>query len=93
MLQWANSKPWIWLWVVAEMVTLLVLPYSYHLSDLYSSAPARLPAATISRRQGQLSCSPTFGAGSPTPKPPEPAPLWVESVGQLSCSPFSHLGG
>jgi hypothetical protein len=38
-------------------------------------APARLPSATICRRQGQLSSPHALGASSPVPAPPKPALL------------------
>jgi hypothetical protein len=38
MLGWAKSKPWIWAWVVAELVSLLALPNPHHQGELSSSA-------------------------------------------------------
>ena len=56
-LGWANSEPWIWAWVAAELVSKLAFPYLHHQGKLSSTALARL---TISRRQGQLSWSHAF---------------------------------
>lgn len=66
---WASSKPWIWGWV-AELVSLPTLPYPHHQGELSSTAPARLPKATTSRRQGLLSCSRVLWAGSSEPTLP-----------------------
>jgi hypothetical protein len=97
-LVWANSKAWIWAWVVAELVILLALPYLNQEGKLSSTSAAGLLNATISREQGQLSCPHALSAGSPAPTPPESAPLccsgeaWGSSaaagkgLGQLSHS-------
>lgn len=29
-----NLEPWIWAWVIAELVSPLVLPYPYHQDEL-----------------------------------------------------------
>lgn len=47
-----NSEVWICTWVVAELVSPLALPYPHHQGELSSTALARPPSATISRRQG-----------------------------------------
>ena len=87
MLGWASSKPWTWTWVVAELLSLLTLPYRHHQSELPSTALARLPNAATGRRQGQLFCSRALRAGSPAPMPPEPAllcyPVKVQSFFQV----------
>lgn len=49
-LGWANLEPWIWPWVVAELVSLLALPYLYHQGEFFSSA-------AFSRSWGELSWS------------------------------------
>lgn len=32
-LRWANSKPWIWAWVVVELVSPLAVPHPYHVIE------------------------------------------------------------
>ena len=55
---WVNSEPWIWAWVVAELVNMLILPYPNHQGKLSSTAPARQPNVTIKWQEaGQVSCS------------------------------------
>ena len=81
-LVWANSKAWIWAWVVAELVILLALPYLNQEGKLSSTSAAGLLNATISREQGQLSCPHALSAGSPAPTPPEPAQLCCPSEEQ-----------
>lgn len=43
LLEWANSEPWIWTWVVAEVASLSALPALYHEGKLSSTAPAGHP--------------------------------------------------
>ena len=75
MLGWASSKPWIWAWEVAELVSPPTFPHPYHQGELSSTAPASSPKAAASKWQGQISCFYAFGAGSPSPMPPGPALL------------------
>ena len=53
-LGWAISGPWIWVWVVGELVGLLAFHYPDHQGKHFSTALTRPLKATINRRQGQL---------------------------------------
>lgn len=64
---------WIWVWVVAELVSLLGLCYLHHQGEFFSTALARppsLPSAGVSSAF-LLSCP---WDSSPTSMPSEPAP-------------------
>lgn len=52
-----NSKPWIYAWVVAELVSPPALPCPHHQDELSSSGPANLPSATATKGQDHVSCS------------------------------------
>jgi len=52
-----NSSPWIWVWMVAKLVSPTALPLSHHQSVFSSTALTRPPGVTSNKRQGQLSCS------------------------------------
>jgi hypothetical protein len=64
-LEWVKSKPWIWAWVVAELVSFQAL-----ILTTKASSPALLWLG-----HPKLSCFPALRAGSSTPKPPEATPL------------------
>ena len=51
---WVGSTPWIWAWVIAELVNFLALPHLHYQGKLSSTALARLSIATIGRRQAYL---------------------------------------
>lgn len=58
-LEWANSEPWIRVWVLAEKVNPLALPHPHHQGELFSTA--------TSKRQAQPSHSNALQASSPEP--------------------------
>jgi hypothetical protein len=46
--EWANSEPWIWVWVAAELVsTRLPVLYPHHQHKFSSTALARPPSGTL----------------------------------------------
>jgi hypothetical protein len=53
---WANSEPWVWAWVSAE-VSPPALLHPHYRGELSSTAPASSPNATAGKGQGQLSHS------------------------------------
>lgn len=57
MLEWANSEPWMWAWVVAELVSQGQLSIAG--AGLGASPPRALEG------WGQLSHADVFGASSP----------------------------
>lgn len=71
-LGWANSKLWIWPWVVAELVSLIALQYPHYQGELSSIAMVSLPNAAANSGQGQHSYSHTLGTSLPAHTPPEP---------------------
>ena len=75
MLGQANSKPWIWAWVVAELVSPQALLHPHHYHKFSITARASLANATAGKGQGQLSCSPALMAGTLEPPPPGSATL------------------
>jgi hypothetical protein len=101
-LKWANSKPWIWAWVIGELVSPWALSYPHQQSKLSRTAVTRLPSATVDRRQSQLSGSHAFGADLPAPmyaarasstvlpswstRPTVPSAVAGKGLGQLSHS-------
>jgi hypothetical protein len=72
---WANSEPWIWAWVVAELIIPAALLHPHHQGELSNTSLASSSNAIASKGQGQLSCSHAFGAGSSAPSLPYPALL------------------
>ena len=65
MLEWANSEPWIWAWVVAELVSLQAFLYPVYKCKLSSAALAISPNAGAGKWQGKLSQSQTLGEVHP----------------------------
>jgi hypothetical protein len=57
MLVWANSKSWIWAWVIVELISLLVLQHPYQQGQLSSIARVSSPSAVAAKKWGQLFCS------------------------------------
>ena len=57
MLEWANSKPWIWAQELLELVSPPTLLHSYHQGKLSCPAPAGPSNGTVSKGQSQLSQS------------------------------------
>lgn len=55
MLGWANGKPWIWAWVITELVSLLAHLHPHHHDELSSTALAGSPNAAAGKGPGQLS--------------------------------------
>lgn len=60
----ANSRTWIWAWVIAELVNLLTLSYLQNQGKLSNTAVARPPNATTDRKPGRLTCTHTCRASS-----------------------------
>lgn len=60
MLKWANSQPWIWAWVVAEVVNPPALPPSHFQGKLSCTCLATHPMPYLARGQGQIFCSQTL---------------------------------
>lgn len=92
MLEWAKSKPWIWAWLVAELVSLPSLLLPHHWGQLSSTGLASSPSALAWQRQSQLSCSRALRASSPHlhPQPPLLPPMPTEPA--LLCCPGEVQG-
>lgn len=90
-----------------EMLSLPALMHPYHQDEISSTAPARSPNATASKRQGQLSCSytqrdsspvlaPTMASSTVLPRlgsePPLQSAAVNEGQGQL-CTALDHQHG
>lgn len=85
-----NSKPWVCVCVVSDLIRELDLPYLHHNEVLSSTAQAGLLNAVIDRKQSLLSCFHPLRAGSPTHLPSASAPLGSlgKSLGKLSRMPL-----
>lgn len=104
MLQWANSKPWIWLWVVAELVSLPALLYTQHQGEISSTTQASLPNAIAGRDHGQLFLYHALRASLPNHTSSTmllsrgvgvsslPSAAASKGLGQLSCSHMLRAG-
>lgn len=79
MLGWVSSKPWIWAWMIAELVSLLALLRPHHQGELSDTAPASSSSATAGKGSGQVSCSHAIGADIPAPTALGPALLCCPS--------------
>lgn len=90
MLGWANSKPWIWAWEVAELVSPAALLGPHWQDQLSHTSPSShtqmlqltkgrvsSPAPIFLGSQGEGSVLPTFLSAATG-----------EGQGQLSCSPY-----
>jgi hypothetical protein len=73
-LGWANSKPWIWAWEVAELVSPPAFLCLHRQGQFSNTVPAGSPNATDSKGQGSALLMSL--AGSPMPLPPGPATLY-----------------
>jgi hypothetical protein len=67
MLEWANSKPWIWASEVVELVSPPALLCPHHQGEFSSATQASSPNAVASNGQGQLSCSHILWANTSIP--------------------------
>lgn len=56
MLEWLILKPWIWVWMEAELASPIDFQH-LHQGKLSSTAPACSHSASTGKRQRQLSCS------------------------------------
>lgn len=61
MLVWASSKPWIWAWGLAKLVSLPALLSLHHQGELSSSVLATSPSATTDKsyKVGSLALMPS----------------------------------
>jgi hypothetical protein len=98
-LGWAISEPWIWAWVVAELLSFWL--FLIHTTRVNSPA---LPL--LGHPVGQLSCFHALGPAHPHPclqsqlhcaaqsrlRPTVPSVAACEGLGQFSCSPTLRAG-
>jgi hypothetical protein len=56
-LGWTNSRPWIWAWDVAELVSPPALPHTHHQDDFSSTAPASSSIARAGKGRAQPTCT------------------------------------
>lgn len=82
MLGWATSQPWIWTWVVTELVPPALL-YPCHESKLYYAVQVRCQASSPD-------CCSQYGTGPALP--PATVREGLEESGG-ACSPHSHPQG
>ena len=75
MLGWANSKPWIWAWMVAELVSPPALQHPPQQSALQRCLPRLLSLCCGWQGAGSALPPSCPRAGSPVPMPLKPALL------------------
>lgn len=96
MFRWASSKPWLWAWVVAELLSPSALPHPCHQSQISHTVQMR-SGTTSPRCRGWQGWGPlshahiVHQASSPTPTPRTSLPLLPrQGVGPALLHPHHH---